>query len=116
MSVSVQQDQINRWQRNGHEPVWDRGTVRLREFKKSFSRGLEVTVLDKASGQYVPLMLRCGRPLLCSEVLPERADLALDEDGHLLSQADFEQNYHVYLASFVCRRPPIWPSSRCRTS
>lgn len=88
------------WMQEGHEPVRGRGTVRLYQFKKSLPKGLEVTVLDRDSGQYRPLMLSCGRPLLCSEVLPERADLALDEEGHLLSQADFEARYGEYLSAF----------------
>lgn len=99
--MSIQQEQLNKWQRLGHEPMWDRGTVRLREFKRTLPRDLDVTVLDKRTGQYVPFMLPCGRPLKCGEVLPERADLALDDEGHLLSQADFEQRYDIYLAAFV---------------
>ena len=84
----------------GNEPIYARGTVRLARFKKTFPSDLAATVFDKEAESYAPLILTCGRPLLCSEILPERADLALDEKGHVLSQGEFEQNYKAYLDAF----------------
>jgi len=98
--TNIHQQQVQRWQRNGHEPIWQRGTVRLSDLRHDVPKNQPVLVLDKESGEYVPLMLACGRPLLCGEVLPERADLALDKEGRLLSQAEFEANYEKYLDSF----------------
>lgn len=97
---NIHQDQVQKWIRYGHEPIYERGTVRLREMRKSIPADLDVTVFDKERGGYFPLILSCGRPLKCGEVLPERADLALDEKGRLLSQGEFEQNYMAYLAAF----------------
>tara|TARA_R100000808_G_scaffold24467_1_gene56428 strand:+ start:6981 stop:7793 length:813 start_codon:yes stop_codon:yes gene_type:complete len=97
----IHQKQLQKWQMNGHEPVYERGSVRLANFKKSLPDDLEVTVLDPATNDYVPFILTCGRALKCGEVLPERADLALDEKGRLRSQAEFEQAYSVFLDAFV---------------
>lgn len=97
---NIHQDQVQKWLRYGHEPIYERGTVRLRDFRKSLPPDLDVTIFNKEIGGYVPLMLSCGRALKCGEVLPERADLALDENGRLLSQGEFEQNYMTYLAAF----------------
>ena len=97
---NIHQDQVAKWLRYGHEPVYERGTVRLREFKKTLPADREVTVFDKKNERWVPLMLSCGRPLKCGEVLPERADLALDDEGRLLSQGEFEQRYMQYLSTF----------------
>lgn len=93
--------QAQRWMDNGDEPIRSRGTVRLAQFKKNLPADLVVTVQDKESGQYVPLLLWDGKPLTCGEVLPERADLAIDEKGHLLTQADFEARYDAFLATFI---------------
>lgn len=97
----IHNKQLQKWQRFGHEPVFERGTVRLAGLKKTLPPDLEVTVLDPATNEYVPFILTCGRPLLCGEVLPERADLALDEQGRLLNQAEFRARYEVYLDAFV---------------
>lgn len=98
---SIHQDQLRKWQLMGAEPVFARGTVRLPELKKSFGNDVPVTVLDRETMAYKPLILSDGGPLMAHEVLPERADLALDKDGHLLNQGDFSQNYEKYLDSFI---------------
>lgn len=98
--TNIHQQQVQRWQRHGHDPVWERGTVRLRELKHDVPKNQPVLVHNKDTNEYVPLILSCGRPLLCGEVLPERADLALDAEGRLLSQAEFESNYEQYLSAF----------------
>jgi hypothetical protein len=98
---SLAQAQISRWMSNGDEPIRQRGSVRLAKFKKTLPADLEVTVFDKNREAYVPLLLSDGKPLKCGEVLPERADLALDEKGRLLSQSDFEARYDLFLNSFV---------------
>lgn len=99
--ASIHPDQLRKWQLMGAEPVFARGTVRLDGLKKSFGRDVPVTVLDKETMAYKPLVLSDGGPLMAHEVLPERADLALDKDGHLLNQGDFSQNYEKYLDSFI---------------
>lgn len=98
---SIHQDQIRKWQLMGAEPVFDRGTVRLPQFRKTFGSDIPVTVFDREAGAYRPLVLSDGKPLMAHEVLPERADLALDKDGRVLNQGDFAQNYEVYLDSFI---------------
>lgn len=99
--TSMARAQAQRWSDNGDEVIRARGTVRLAQFKKSLPADLVVTVFDKDHNQYVPMLLWDGKPLTCGEVLPERADLALDERGRLLSQADFEARYDAFLASFI---------------
>ena len=98
---SIHPELLKKWQMMGAEPVFARGTCRLVQFRKTFSREVPVTVLDKATMSYKPLILSDGAPLMAHEVLPERADLALDEDGHLLAQGEFSQNYERYLDSFI---------------
>ena len=98
---SIHPELLKKWQMMGAEPVFARGTCRLVEFRKTFSSEVPVTVLDKATMSYKPLILSDGAPLMAHEVLPERADLALDEDGHLLAQGEFSQNYERYLDSFI---------------
>lgn len=97
----LQRRQAEVWQRIGAEPVYARGTVRLAQFKKTFAPGQQVKIRDPHTGELAPYLLRSGRPLLCSEVMPERADLALDEDGVMLTQPEFKERYERYLASFV---------------
>ncbi|GEM_PF-6677075 len=90
-----------RWQAMNVE-VTDRGTPRLPQFRKNFSgTDLDVKIRDPQTGEYGPYLLRSGRTLKAHECLPERADLALDEQGHLIDQAEFEQRYRQYLDSFV---------------
>jgi hypothetical protein len=89
-----------RWQTLGVEPT-PRGTPRLPQYRKDFDPEVVVTVRDEQTGECAPFLLRSGRPLKAAECLPERADLALDEQGRMLPQAAFEQRYKVYLESFV---------------
>lgn len=92
--------QTARWQHLRCE-VTDRGTPRLAQFRKTFSPETDVTVRDPETGTYGPFLLRGGRVLRAAECLPERADLALNEQGQLLDQATFEQRYREYLDTFV---------------
>lgn len=98
---SMARAQRDKWEILGCKPIWERGTVRLPQLMKVFPADLVVTVRDRKTNEYKPFMLRSGRPLRASEILPERADLALDEKGRLLDQMEFEQNYMAYLDSFV---------------
>lgn len=97
----IDEAQQRKWAMLGHEPIYARGSVRLAEFKKNFPRDLPVTVFDKDAETYRPVILSNGKPLLAGDVLPERADLALDERGRVLSQGEFERNYEQYLDAFV---------------
>lgn len=96
----MMREQRENWMLMGAEPVIERGTVRLRQFKKSLPADMPVMVRDADSGERVPFLLRSGQPLLCGDILPERADLALNEDGTLLHQHEFEPRYAQYLDAF----------------
>lgn len=92
--------QVSRWQMMGAEPVYERGTVRLAQYRKNFSPDVVVKIRDRKTGELSPYLLRSGRPLRAVEALPERADLCLDEDGVLVDQAEFSERWRVYLESF----------------
>jgi hypothetical protein len=102
--METQVDQLNqkqrqRWMEQGIE-ITPFG-IRIPTMKKSFSADLEVTVRDPETEEWRPYLLRSGRPLLCSEIIPDFADLALDEKGHLLDQLHFQENYKVFLEAFI---------------
>lgn len=82
-----------RWQTAGHEFIAERHVYRHRAYRKSFSPDAVV----KADG--VPLIFG-GSVIKVSSLLPERADLALDMDGNLLSQNEFERRYQDWLQWF----------------
>lgn len=98
---SMNRAQRDKWDMLGATPVWERGTVRLPQFRKSFDASTEVMVRNADTGVLEPFKLKSGRTLMASEVMPERADLALTESGEVLGQRDFEANYEVYLEAFV---------------
>src|SRR6056297_1418165 len=94
----IASENFKRWQSNPgtYEFIPEREICRLVKYKKTFSED----VLVKRDG--VPLILRTsGKPLRACDVLPERADLALDMDGNLLSQGDFKARYYEWLGSFT---------------
>lgn len=96
-STQIAKSNIDRWtlHKGEYEIVPERGVVRLLKYKKTFSDDIVV----KRDG--VPLLLKgTGRPLMANEVLRERADLALDIDGNLLSQGDFNSRYEEWLGAF----------------
>lgn len=93
----INREQVEAWMLSpDHEIVPERGLCRLLKYKKDF--GPDVTV--KVDG--APLILAsAGRPLMAHEVLPERGDLALDEDGNVLPQAAFTSRFQEWLGSFI---------------
>lgn len=101
MAAAISQKQAAAWQMNRHEPVYERGTVRLAEYRKTFPDDARVMVRDKGTHELVPFTLRSGRPLFIRECLPERADLCLDADGVLLEQHEFRERYIVFLSSYL---------------
>jgi len=85
----------NKWQAAGHEVIYERAAFRHAGFKKDFEPDTVVRIGD------APILMRAdGQPLKVSECLPERADLALDMDGKLLPQHEFEKRYLEYLDWF----------------
>ncbi len=100
MPIEAQQiakSNMDRWllDPKSYEIVPERGIVRLLKYRKSFDD--EVLVMQDGA----PLLLKgVGRALRASEVLPERADLALDMDGKLLSQGEFAVRYQEWLGAF----------------
>lgn len=98
---SMARAQRDKWEILGCKPIWQRGTVRLPQFMKTFPHNQIVTVRDSETGEYSPFKLRSGRNLVIADIMPERADLALDDKGRLVDQMQFEKNYAIYLDSFV---------------
>jgi len=71
----------------GHEPIHERQTFRHRLFKKNLKPDHQVRL---ANGE--PLVSH-GHNVVVGDMLPERADLCLDEDGRLVSQGEFDDRY-----------------------
>jgi len=99
---SIAKENLDKWQMLGHEPVYERGVVRLHQFKKYFAPNVIVKEYVEEANEWAPVVLNSTfEELRAVDVLPERADLALDESGHLLHQGDFEQRYKLYLDAWV---------------
>lgn len=93
-SAQIDRENFERWTMNPgvYAFVPERATMRLREYMKDFDEETVVTV------EGVPLLLpSSGRPLRACEALPERADLALNADGSLVSSAEFTERYKKWL-------------------
>ena len=100
-TVGISEDNLKRWSSMGYEIIYERGTVRLPQFRKTFAKDVNVTVYSEEVGGYVPYILpQSGKVLRANDVLPERADLALDEKGRVLHQGDFANNYATWLESW----------------
>jgi len=89
------QDLVMRWMAAGHEVVHERSTFRHKAYKKEFDKHTPVTQ-DGAQ-----LIMSNGHALVAGDILPERADLALDMDGCVLPQHEFEKRYREYLNWFT---------------
>lgn len=77
----------------GHEPIQERDSFRHKTYRKDFSRGTKVT------RDGIPLVARgsVDRCILTTDMLlPEHADLALDEEGSVVSQDEFTRRYREY--------------------
>lgn len=99
---SIAKENLEKWQILGHEPIYERGVVRLHQFKKYFAPDVVVKEWSDATDSWEPIRLHSTfEELRAVDVLPERADMALDENGHLLHQGDFEQRYKLYLDAWV---------------
>lgn len=88
------QKMVMRWTTAGHEFIPERTTFRHRMFKKDLD---PCTVIRYEDG--TPIILY-GKQVTVGDVLPERADLALDSSGKLLNANDFEKRYEEYLRWF----------------
>lgn len=82
-----------KWQTAGHEVMYDRSTYRHKAFRKHFASD----AIIKVDG--VPLLLH-GKTVKVADTFPERADLALDEDGNLVTQHEFSRRYKDWLTWF----------------
>lgn len=88
-----------RLQAAGHEVIPERFTYRHRTFRKDFPAGTVVKV--RHGHEVVPLITSFGTTVTTDQVLPERADLALDEQGCVLDKNAFEERYLMMLDSLM---------------
>ena len=89
---------VLKWSAAGHEVLHERSTFRHKAYKKDFD---PKTVIQRRVGNdLVPYMTSTGHTLTVGDVLPERADLCLDIDGHMLPQHEFEKRYFEFLNWF----------------
>jgi hypothetical protein len=84
-----------RWMAAGHEVVHDRGTFRHKAYRKEFAPDTPV-MMDGAQ-----MIMSNGHALVAGDILPERADLALDMDGNVLPQHEFAKRYLEFLQWFT---------------
>ena len=84
-----------RLQSAGHDIVWERSTFRHRDFKKDLDPETPITVRE--GGERVPLLTNYGAAVTASMILPEKLDLAVDADGVLFSQEEFEKRYRAFI-------------------
>ena len=101
MSSAIQFDTSDDWQRlvmkwtaAGHEVIHERGTFRHKAYRKNLDPNTPV----KIDG--VQFITSHGHALTYGDILPERADLALDIDCNVLPQHEFENRYLEYLNWF----------------
>ncbi len=100
-AAPVEFDSSDDWQKlvlklmgAGHTIIHERGTFRHKAFKKDFPADKQITI------EGVPLLAVDAHPVLWGEVLPENADLCLDENANLLPQHEFEERYVNFLGWF----------------
>lgn len=86
---------VMRWTMAGHEVIPDRMLFRHKGMRKTFPPD---AILKYSDGTPV---ISFGKTVAISDILPERADIALDADGRLLNEHDFERRYREYLAWFT---------------
>lgn len=84
-------DMFNRWQIAGHTVIVERGTFRHAQFKRDH----DPEAVLKVDG--VPYLNSQGKTVKVGQLLPERADLALDMDGNVLPKHEFEKRYRDFL-------------------
>lgn len=85
---------ILRWTAAGHEVIHDRMVFRHKMMRKEFPCDAIVKYRDGSP------VISCGKTVRISDVLPERADIALDADGKLIDERDFERRYKEYARWF----------------
>lgn len=84
------QKMVMRWTTAGHEFIPERSTFRHRMFKKDLDPCTPIRFEDGT-----PVVLY-GKQVTVGDVLPERADLALDANGKLLNANEFEKRYREW--------------------
>ena len=85
-----------RLQAAGHEIIPARRTYRHAGFKQDFHPDTIVGVRGP-DGTKTPLLNSFGGQITVGEILPERADLALDETGCIVPQSLFEERWVAFL-------------------
>jgi hypothetical protein len=85
---------VMKWMAAGHEVIHERRVFRHRTYKKDFPSDQVI----KRNG--IPFITDCGHKLTFGDVFPERADLALDMNGCVVSQEVFTTRYKEYLGWF----------------
>lgn len=85
---------ILRWTAAGHEVLHDRMVFRHKAMRKDLP---DDTIVKFNDG--TPL-ISFGKPVRVGDMLPERVDVALDADGKMVSDQDFERRYREYARWF----------------
>lgn len=80
----------------GHVPIRERFTFRHRDFMHDLPDETPI-MLKSDDGVKVPLLSNAGKPVTVGEVYPERADIALDDEGCIVRQNDFKERYKAFL-------------------
>ncbi len=89
---------VMKWSAAGHEVLHERKTFRHKAYKKDLDP--EAVIQRRVGSDLVPYTTSTGHTLTFGDVLPERADLCLDMDGHMLPQHEFEKRYFEFLNWF----------------
>lgn len=84
-----------RLQAAGHELIPSRRTYRHAGYRQNHHGDTIVGV--RVDGLKVPLLTSAGKAISIQDVLPERADLAIDETGCVVTQAVFEERWISFL-------------------
>ncbi len=89
-------EQVMQWTVAGHEVIVERGTFRMKKYLKNLSANTPVMVCETGAEPHQLLGVGDHR-IVVGDLLPERADLCLDEEGTLISQSDFIDRYVEYI-------------------
>lgn len=85
---------ILRWTAAGHEVIHDRMVFRHKLLRKDLAPDALVRFQDGSP------IISHGKSVRVSDLLPERADVALDGDGKLFGETEFTKRYHEYARWF----------------
>lgn len=92
------QNLVNRWNAAGHTIVYERGTYRHKAYIKEFPP--ETVIQRDMDGKSIPYLTSTGHTLTYGDVLPERADLCLDQEAKMVPKHVFEKRYEEFIKWF----------------